>query len=174
MIYNYLKDNSIFICLKCNKQINHKQAICGCPLCGHTLFKVARRGTGYPEAFTPPDKHDKEPYKPAPIMTPGDEDAQGGMGTRVRNEDFPRNFRSIDNYERERKTDIPYSDHMFMDGPTGPGVGNGTFYDPESPLSLENQIANELFSGRSQPIGPHNMQKYRSVFERIRRQQKGV
>ena len=66
---------------------------------------------------------------------------------------------------------------MFVDDkdvlPVNQGVDDGTFFDSDSPLSFENTIAEELYSPNSTPVGPHNMQNNRNVFDRVRRQQKG-
>lgn len=173
---NHFKDQFLYTCLQCGRQVRYIRASFGCPRCKHTQFKVARRGTGYPEAFTPPDKKEEKPYNLSPLLTPGDEVAQGGFGTRARGEGFPRDFSASDDYDIQREKDIPNSRHMFIDEPTTvtEGVNDGTFYDPSSPLSFENMVAEELFSNRPTPVGPHNMQKYRTVFDRVRRNQKGA
>ena len=173
---DHFKDQFLYTCLQCGRQVHYVRACIGCPRCKHTQFKIARRGTGYPEAFTPPDKKEENPYIQSPIMIPGDEVAQGGFGTRARGKEFPTGFSASEDLGQQREQDIPNSRHMFIDEPTtmGEGVNDGTFYDPDSPLSTENMIAEELFSTRPTPVGPHNMQKYRSVFDRVRRNQKGA
>ncbi len=174
-----------YTCHGCGKTVDYLTAKSGCSNCPSSLFKVSRRGTGWPEAFTF-DK--KDPYKTeytpgdgqgfdGPLMTPGDEDTQGGMGTRFRGEHAPRNFQSNDEYEKQRKKDIPYSDHMFVGQPKpqiGEGVNDGTFYDPDSPLSTERMVSDELNPNIPTPVGPHNMHKYKNVFDKTRRSQKGV
>jgi len=183
----YRNSKSLLLCkcLKCGKQVLQKDAQNGCPSCQYHLFKVAVRGTGYPSAFT--WDIPKDPYStqwvpgngqgmtPA-LVTPSTEETSGGLGTRFRGKGSPADFSSkSDNYDKQRKNDIPSSDHMFVDGmPIGEGVSDGTFFDPSSPLSAENMVAEELYSGRSEPVGPCNMQKFKAVFDRVRRQQKGT
>ena len=173
MSYNHFKHKFAYTCLQCGRQVSYVIAHSGCPECSHSLFKVARRGTGYPNAFTPPDEEELNPYKHVPIMTPGDEDDGGGLGTRVRGKGFPKGWTANDEYEDQRDDDLPEADHMFMDGPPwGEGVNDGTFYDPSSALSNEQATSDELY--RKTPVGPHNMQKNRNVFDRVRKQQRGT
>ena len=174
-MYKQFKSNFSYTCLQCGAKTEYISAKQGCSRCNHNLFKVARRGTGYPSAFTPPDDHDKDPYIPASIMTPGDERNQGGMGTRARGKGFPSGFSASDDLEKQREQDIPISRHTLIDDeqPVGEGVNDGTFFDSDSPLSTENMIAEELFNTKPTPVGPHNMQKYR-VFDRVRKEQKGI
>lgn len=181
--YKKMHENLNFICLSCGHCCNYKSAMHNCSNCHYTFFKVAKRDGGMPTAF---QMDYQDPYKKqwnvgdgqgmdAVLVRPADEETGGGLGTRFRGEGTPSGFSSKDQYEKQRHTDIPYSDHMFMDSPIGEGTNNGTFFDPSSPLSEENIVTRELSEPqKSDPIGPHNMQKYKNVFNKVRHKQKGI
>ena len=124
-----------------------------------------------------PDRRFYDPYaKKQPgdgqgmeLNKPADEESNSsGFGTRVRGETFPDDFSSKEDYGTQRKNDIPTSDHMFMgenserdDGmaPIGEGANDDRFVDyREKYIDITNR----------EPVGPHNMQRYRTVIDRTR------
>jgi len=127
------------------------------------------------------ERDDIDPYKKhkpgdgngVEMKTPGDEEGWSGLGTRVRGKDFPKDISERDGeYDEQRKRDIPTVDHALM-GENAPlsnntGVDHGELYDSDSPMSMERTTFDKLENPQSEPIGPHNMNKQRDIFKRVR------
>lgn len=62
-----------------------------------------------------------------------------------------------------------------MDGfsPDGEGFANSDYADPVDSLSRSNWTFNSLKNQQGEPIGPHNMQQNRSVWDKVYQRQKG-
>ena len=103
------------------------------------------------------------------LNTPGSEETNpGSFGGNAR-EGYPDDVSAVgDNYDTQRKETIPASPHMFIGGegegdkaPLGEGVGGGNQSQPfvdsrEKYIDMTNR----------EPVGPHNMQRYRTVIDR--------
>ena len=125
-----------------------------------------------------PDSRFHDPYAKKQVgdgqgpemNTPGGEETNpGSFGGRARGETFPDDFSPGSNYELQKKRDIPSSDHMFMgenserdDGmaPIGEGANDGRFVDYREKF---------IDTTNREPVGPHNMQRYRTVIDRTKR-----
>ena len=175
-------NNKDLICVNCNTSYIYKNNQSDCPNCHNHIFKVSFRGS-FPR-ISDPDQ--KDPYKPKKQedgegfdvqMRPGDEDLSGGFGTRFRGHGSPTDFEEGDDYETQRENNIPNSNHMFLNDngerPIGEGVNDGTFTDEDSPFSVEKQMLMNPNSDKEEVIGPHNMQTFRGIFDRVRKKKRG-
>jgi len=146
-------------------------------------YKLAFRGNipkiEDPGAFKEPyRKRSPEDGQGPKLTTLGDEDTGSSVGgDRGRGVTFPETSPRED-YTAQREKDIPHQDYMFMgfgnekdsgEAPMGEGVGAGdpkqTFVDyRDKPVDI---------IGR-EPVGPHNMQKYRTVSDRTRKGLRGI
>jgi len=118
------------------------------------------------------------------LTTPGGEDFGGGLGTRFRGKDMPREISpSFDSeYENQSKADIPTSTHMFISNDehnqdsTMKGSGTGVdstvrqdFTDYRDKLPIDSEI------WTNDPVGPFNMshvplqdQAKRRLFDKVK------
>ena len=116
------------------------------------------------------------------MTTPGDENGMGasGLGQRKRDGE-PRDSESGsagENDDNPINNDIPSQNYMFVENrwddsnssgkASGQGVSDLTFTDQDDP------IHQNALHPRVEPTGPHNMQKFRSVFERTKKKLKGT
>ena len=191
-------NNTIFTCLKCKKSFAFQRTSDGCLNCGFNLFKIAYRGTLNPTMW---DWDVEDPYlrqKRAPITpgsgkgekrnTPGDEEFGGGLGSRFRNKNAPRDFSmTSDEYKEQLDNDIPASYHTLMENDPiiGEGASDGRFFDPIDPLSDSYNVA-KYMDGHNEDdadLGPHNMHRRRprkkknvdnSIFDWVANKQKGT
>ena len=145
----------------------------------YKLHKLAYRGN-IPR-MEDPDSRFSDPYKTksspgdgqgTKLNTPGSEETNpGSFGGRARGATFPDDFSPGSNYAEQKKKDIPASEHMFTGGegegdkaPIGEGVGAGNQSQPfvdsrEKYIDMTNR----------EPVGPHNMQRYRTVIDRTQK-----
>jgi len=103
------------------------------------------------------------------IITTGPTSSSMG-GTNARGETFPTSSPRNDPGSKQRERDIPESEHALMPpegSSTGDGANDDRFEDPR-----EKTV--DIYKGSKPPIGPHNMQTYRSIVERTRGKLKGV
>jgi hypothetical protein len=100
-----------------------------------------------------------------------------GLGSRFR-KDSPTDTQEMDSdYDEQRKDKVDESTHMFLDDagnrPADKGVDqNFTFQDTDS--AFANDALDKGINGRYDPIGVHNMQSYRGVYDRTRSRVKGA
>ena len=144
-------------------------------------YKLAFRGNipkiEDPDIFRDPYQRRSPNDGQGPKMTtPGDEEGYRGFGRRFRGTESPSGFSSTGDYEEDRTNDIPTQDTVTIrskgDGSedqTGGGIGEGAndgrFVDFREKL---------VDTTSREPIGPHNMQKYKTVTDRTNRELQGV
>lgn len=91
-------------------------------------------------------------------------------GTNARGETFPTSSPQNDPGPKQRQRDIPESFHSLMPNEgdsTGEGANDDRFADPIDKTD-------DINEREQPPIGPHNMQTYRSIVERTRNKIRGV
>ena len=146
----------------------------------YNKIKLSFRGNT-PRAFDL-DEKSRDPYKKDPQMTAGDEEIGGGLGSRFRGKNMPKDFGgdSEEEYSAQKETDIPVSDHIFDEMPNE-GIPPGELADPEDPISRNRRIMEQLDHPGKEPVGIHNMNsnkvipgspKPNSIFDNILKNQK--
>jgi hypothetical protein len=104
------------------------------------------------------------------LTTLGDEVDNGSVGgTRARDKEFPK-VGPDDDYDLQRKKTVPESFHSLLQepgkSPFGEGANDDRFVDwRDKPV--------DIYEG-TDPIGPHNMQRFRTVLERAQQKLQGV
>ncbi len=116
----------------------------------------------------------------------GDEGANSSVGgTEARGQSFPRNFSSkAEEYENQRRRDIPDSWHMFVDDHDQTMLGSGQGVDSINQQTFSDnrdRLPTEYQTFGNEPSGPVNMQKNlgwkrnrETIFQRVKRKLKGA
>jgi hypothetical protein len=158
-------------------------------------YKVALRGNI--ERMNDPFKDPYRKQSPIPAdngdgykyTIPGDETYEGSMGgTRARN-DFPKGWSSTsDEYDLQRRRDIPSSSHMFISNDprhqdtTMKGLGSGIDSMKRQDFTdIRDRLPTERQTFGPDPIGPSNMSHIpevdnlqQNLFQRIKSRIKGA
>jgi len=146
------------------------------------LLKLSQRGNielmNNPFGLQDPYRRKKKPEEGYDLNRVGDEDTSPSIwGTRFRGPQSPSGFQDKDDYELQRKNDIPSATFMFVDDHDKDTALKGEGVDTQFEDERDSPFLSDKLKGEHDPIGPHNMPNEplieHDVFNRVRKQMKG-